>query len=124
MFKTIITALPPGDVRLSNPEHVDGSLVQLDEHTIEDLAQTEQLQNFADLRADTIDTRKQGRISLANSPMASFKLVQTTALFVVSDYNWLNENKSLFIVDTSGKERIINHTWLNNIYMDCFISHI
>lgn len=74
LFKTI-TALPPGDVRLSNPEHVDGSLVQLDEHTIEDLAQTEQLQNFADLGADTVDTRKQGRISLENSPMASFKLV-------------------------------------------------
>lgn len=55
----LVTALPPGDVRLGDPQHVDGSLVQLDEHAVEDLAQTEQLQNLADFRADTVDTAEQ-----------------------------------------------------------------
>lgn len=57
------TVLPPSDVRLSNPEHVDGGLVQLDKHAIEDLAQTEQLQNFADLGTDSVDTGKQMKVS-------------------------------------------------------------
>lgn len=61
----VIAALPPSNVRLSNPEHVDWGLVQLDKHTIEDLAQTEQLQNFANLGADTIDTGKQIKMWLA-----------------------------------------------------------
>ena len=56
---TIGIALPPSNVRLSNPQHVDRSFVQLNEHTIEDLTQTEQLQNFADLGADSIDTGTQ-----------------------------------------------------------------
>lgn len=51
-------ALPPSNVRLSDPKHVDGGLVELDEHAVEDLAQTEQLQNFADLGADTVDTER------------------------------------------------------------------
>lgn len=59
LYLAIRKALPPSNVRFSNPEHVDGSLVQLDKHAIEDLAQTEKLQNFADFGADTIDTRKQ-----------------------------------------------------------------
>lgn len=54
-------ALPPSNVRLSNPEHVDGGLVQLDKHPVEDLAQTKKLQNFANLWADTVDTRKDDR---------------------------------------------------------------
>lgn len=46
----------PGDVGLSNAQHVDGGLVQLDEHTIVDLAQTEQLQHLADLGGNLVDT--------------------------------------------------------------------
>lgn len=57
--------LPPGNVRLSDPEHVDGGLVQLDEHAVENLAQTEKLQNFADLWADTVDTRNHKNVWLA-----------------------------------------------------------
>lgn len=53
--------LPPSNVRLSNPEHVDRGLVQLDKHPVEDLAQTQQLQNFANLWADTVDTRNDDR---------------------------------------------------------------
>ena len=33
----------------TDAEHVDGSLVQLDEHAVVDLPQTEQLQNLLDL---------------------------------------------------------------------------
>lgn len=58
-------ALPPGNVRLSDPEHVDGGLVQLDEHAVENLAQTEKLQNFADFWADTVDTRRHQSMFLA-----------------------------------------------------------
>merc|ERR1712003_47911 len=46
----------PGDVRLTDPEHVDGGLVQLDEHAVVDLPQAEQLQNLADLGAHLVDT--------------------------------------------------------------------
>lgn len=54
--------LPPSNVRLSDPQHVDGGLVQLDKHPVEYLAQTQQLQNFANLWADTIDTGKDDAI--------------------------------------------------------------
>lgn len=47
---------PPCNVGLCDPEHVDGGLVQLHEHTIEDLAKTQQLKDLAHLRADTVDT--------------------------------------------------------------------
>ena len=46
----------PGDVWLGNSEHVDGGLVQLDEHAIVDLAQSEKLQNLSGLGWDTVDT--------------------------------------------------------------------
>ena len=51
--------LPPCDVGLCNPEHVDGCLVQPDKHTVEDLAQAEQLENLADLGADSVDAVNQ-----------------------------------------------------------------
>ena len=51
--------LPPCNVGLCNPEHVDGRLVQPDEHAVEDLAETEQLQHLADFGADSIDTVNQ-----------------------------------------------------------------
>merc|ERR1712156_610253 len=46
----------PGDVRLTDAEHVDGSLVQLDEHAVVDLPQTEQLQNLLHLGGHLVDT--------------------------------------------------------------------
>lgn len=61
----------PCNVRLNNTQHVDGGLVQLDENTIVDLSQTEQLQNFTDLRCDFVDTKnkKSKRTKLlANHP--------------------------------------------------------
>lgn len=54
--------LPPRNVRFCDPEHVNGSLVKLDEHTVEDLTETHQLQNFADLWADAVDTVKDGTL--------------------------------------------------------------
>lgn len=56
--EVLIRALPPSNIRLGDPEHVNGGLIQLDKHPVEDLAQTQQLQNFANLWADTIDTKK------------------------------------------------------------------
>merc|ERR1719340_605687 len=40
----------------TNPQHVNGGLVQLDENTIVDLSETEELQNFANLGSDLVDT--------------------------------------------------------------------
>ena len=48
--------LPPRDVRLSNLQHVEGGLVQLDKDAIVDLTQTEQLEHLAGLRVNTVDT--------------------------------------------------------------------
>jgi len=48
--------IPPSDVRLSQTEHVDRCLVEFDKDTIVNLPQTEQLQHFAWLRMQTIDT--------------------------------------------------------------------
>lgn len=46
----------PCNVRLSNTQHVDGGFVQLDENTIVDLTQTEQLQNLAHFWCNFVDT--------------------------------------------------------------------
>merc|ERR1711931_435629 len=46
----------PGDVRLTDPEHVDGGLVQLDEHAVVDLPQAEQLENLLHLGGHLVDT--------------------------------------------------------------------
>merc|ERR1712156_1072453 len=42
--------------QFTNPQHVDGGLVQFDENTIVDLSETEKLQNFANLWGNLIDT--------------------------------------------------------------------
>jgi len=47
----------PGDVGLGDAEHVDGGLVQLDEHTVVDLPQTEQLQDLTHLGRHLVDTK-------------------------------------------------------------------
>ena len=41
---------------LGNPEHVLGGLVHLDEHSVVDLPESEELQNLPDLGADLVDT--------------------------------------------------------------------
>jgi len=46
----------PCNKRLTNTEHVDGGLVQLDEHSIVDLSQTEKLEDLLDLGCDLVDT--------------------------------------------------------------------
>ena len=56
-FPTVnINYLPPGDVGLSDPQHVDRSLVQSEERSIVDLSQTEQLHHLAWSRVDPVDT--------------------------------------------------------------------
>lgn len=49
---TLEVGVAPCDVRLGDTQHVDGGLVQLDEHAVVDLAQPEQLKDFADLRRE------------------------------------------------------------------------
>jgi len=46
----------PGDVGFANPKHADGGLVELDEDSVVDLTQAEQLQDLLDLRRDLVDT--------------------------------------------------------------------
>lgn len=40
----------------TDPKHADGSLVELDENAVVDLAQAEQLQHLLDLRRNLVDT--------------------------------------------------------------------
>ena len=46
----------PGDVRLDHAQHGQRRLVQLDEHAVVDLQQTQQLQHLARLRRDLVHT--------------------------------------------------------------------
>ncbi len=48
--------LPPCDVRFTQPQHVDGSLVQLEEGSIVNLSQSEQLHHFTWAWVNSIDT--------------------------------------------------------------------
>jgi len=43
-------------IRFNQTQHLDGSLVQTDEHTVVDLPQTEQLEDLPGLGVNTIDT--------------------------------------------------------------------
>jgi hypothetical protein len=47
---------PIGDVRLDETEHLLGSLGSLDEYTVVDLEQTEQLEDLARLGCNFVDT--------------------------------------------------------------------
>ena len=58
-----ISYLPPGNVRLSDPQHVDRCLVQSEERSIVDLTQTEQLHHLARLWVDPVDTAIQKKHS-------------------------------------------------------------
>ena len=54
--------IPPCDVWLGNPQHVDASFVQFDKDAIVDLEQSKKLKNLAYFRTDTIDTVRKGNI--------------------------------------------------------------
>ena len=51
-----LTYSPPSDVWLNDAKHVDGGFVELDEDSIVDLPQTQQLQNLTRFWVQTIDT--------------------------------------------------------------------
>ena len=51
-----ISNLPPGDVGFHQSQHVDGRLIQLDEHSIVDLPQSEELQDLPHTWTHAIDT--------------------------------------------------------------------
>ena len=48
--------LPPGNVGFHQSQHVDGGLIELDEHSIVDLPQSEELQDLPHTWTHTIDT--------------------------------------------------------------------
>ena len=52
---------PIGDIGLDEAEHVGGGLVDLEEDTVVDLAQAEELQHLAGLGADAVDTARRLR---------------------------------------------------------------
>ena len=49
---------PVGDVRLDHEEHLGSSLGDLDEDTVVDLEESEELQDLLGLRGDVVDTEK------------------------------------------------------------------
>lgn len=65
MTHRLQVGISPGNVGLYNAEHVNGGLVQLNEHSIVDLTEAEQLQNLTDLRGDLVDTASKNN----NKPM-------------------------------------------------------
>jgi hypothetical protein len=80
--------LPPCDVGLCDPEHVDGRLVQPDEHAVEDLAETEQLQNLAHLGADAVDTGKQSSaVSIRKDASYKHQCTQTSGFINIGLLN-------------------------------------
>lgn len=56
--------ITPCNVRLTNPQHVDGGFVQLYEHTIVDLAKAEQLEDFAHFGGNFVDTKNNKKITV------------------------------------------------------------
>jgi len=48
--------ISPGDVRISDSQHAQRSLVQLDKSGVVDLTETEQLKNFSDSGVESVDT--------------------------------------------------------------------
>ena len=98
---TVKSTLPPSNVRLSNPQHVDGSLVQLDEHAVEDLAKTEELEDFADLGADSVDTGSTRQKELRLHSILLHRTQVTAEWFQI---NWLIFQFSFTIVDKMGKK--------------------
>lgn len=69
------------DERLDETQHIDGGLVELHEHAVLDLTQTQQLQDLADLGGhanDTADTDHEGELSLGRHVEVASGLGLTT----------------------------------------------
>jgi len=115
---TVTAVLPPRNVGLRDPEHVDGRLVQLHEHPVEDLTETEKLQDLADLGADAVDTVKQkgsGKHTKYDSYTRSMHLNLTSGFRHI----WLIK-QTLFHHSRSAGERtiIINHHVCNSCIIE------
>merc|ERR1719411_1130061 len=68
---------PVGNVGLADPEHVGGGLVHLDEHSVVDLPQSEQLKDLPDLGRDLVDTadpHHEGQLRLGRDVVVSVLL--------------------------------------------------
>merc|ERR1719239_822260 len=64
----------PGDVGFTDPEHVDGGLVQLDEHSVVDLPQPEQLEDLLHLGGhlvDATDAHDKGQLGVSGNIVVS-----------------------------------------------------
>ena len=56
LFHGLKVGVTVGNVRLDQAEHLDGGLVQTDEHTVVDLPQAEELEDLPGLGVNTVDT--------------------------------------------------------------------
>ena len=68
---------PIGDVGLNETEHLLGGAGSLDKHTIVDLEQSEELQNFAGLGSNFVDTKNWSTLVL-NMLSPTHPLIRTT----------------------------------------------
>ena len=75
---------PPGNVGLCQSEHVQRGLVELDEDTVVDLQQAEQLQHLAGLGVKTVDTvrGKKG----AKGYQIAYKIIKIIRFYFDSSY--------------------------------------
>lgn len=72
---------PVGDVGLDEEEHLGGGLGDLDEDTVVDLEETEELQDLAGLGGNVVDTEREVAVSAApGSPLvqATYPLIRIT----------------------------------------------
>ena len=66
---------PIGNIRLHNSQHIHGGLVQLNKNAIVDLKQTEQLKDFSDFRAHTINTATKKKKKRSINPLQMYCLI-------------------------------------------------
>jgi len=52
----LLVWIPPSNVRLTDSQHINSSLIKFDENSIVDLSESEKLQSFANLWVDLVDT--------------------------------------------------------------------
>merc|ERR1719228_475665 len=67
----------PGNIRLTDSQHVYCGFIKLDEHSIVDLSETKELQHFLNLGChliDTTDTHDKGKLRLRRHVKVSFSL--------------------------------------------------
>lgn len=75
--------LPPGNVGFNNPQHVDGGFVEFYKGAVKNLPQAQELQNLANLWADTVGTGEERIINIPETLGIRLKKQpqNTTALF-------------------------------------------